>query len=65
MEKGQAGSIVAAQRIMGLTLLRNWRDQGRPEVGLKRWRKDHSKLTVEQSDPERINSLAQGGSKKM
>lgn len=35
---------MAAQRIMGLTLLRNWRDQGRPEVGLKRWRKGLSDI---------------------
>lgn len=44
METGWAGGIEPAQRIGGLTLLRNQREQGRPGVGLKSWRKGFSNI---------------------
>lgn len=35
---------MATQRIMGVTLLRNWGNRGRPGVGLERWRKGFSDM---------------------
>lgn len=39
-----AGDVAAAQRTIGLTLLKNWRHQGRPGAGHERWGKGLSDI---------------------